>query len=241
MILIENSPGGVPALFDTPRAQIRAETADEVMPALAALDAAQAEGRWIAGTLSYEAGYALEDRLSPLMPAGRRLPLLAFGICDGPLPAGLFLQRAHDEAPTASLDRAAASWSAEDHATAFARVLDYIRAGDIYQVNLTMRMRSRRRGSALGLYGALRARQPVGHGAFVALPDMPTLISRSPELFFETDPSGRIETRPMNGTTPRASNPAHDAALKLGLRNSATDTADHHMTVPLLRNYLSRF
>jgi para-aminobenzoate synthetase component 1 len=103
-----------------------------------------------------------------------------------------------------------------------------------------MPMRARRAGPALGLYGALAARQPVGHGAFVALPECPVLISRSPELFFATDATGRIETRPMKGTAPRASNPAHDAALRLELQQSVKNRAENLMIVDLLRNDISR-
>lgn len=240
MILIENGPGGVPALFDIPRALIRADAAEEVLPALSALDTAQQAGLWAAGFLSYEAGYALEDRLAPLMPAERRLPLLAFGLYDAPIPAGEVLARAEAEAPAAGLSPPCPAWDAARHAGAVRRVLDYIGAGDIYQVNLTMRMTARRSGSALGLFGALRARQPVGQGALVALADIPTLISRSPELFFATDATGRIETRPMKGTAPRASNPAHDAALRIGLQASLKDRAENLMIVDLLRNDISR-
>ena len=94
---------------------------------------------------------------------------------------------------------------------AFERVADYIRAGDIYQANLTMPIdgplaRASRRRSMRGL----AARQPVGHGALVALPGA-TLLSRSPELFFALDGAGGIEARPMKGTAPRDADPARDA------------------------------
>ncbi|WP_413873916.1 aminodeoxychorismate synthase component I [Albidovulum sp.] len=240
MILIENGPGGRPAVFDAPRRIIRAETAAGLVPALEALDTARAAGLWAAGFLSYEAGYALEPRLADLMPAARRLPLLAFGLYDAPAPAGPALARAAAEAAAARLGPATPSWTAADHAAAMERVLAWIRAGDIYQANLTMPMRARRAGPALGLYGALAARQPVGHGAFVALPECPVLISRSPELFFATDATGRIETRPMKGTAPRASNPAHDAALRLELQQSVKNRAENLMIVDLLRNDISR-
>jgi para-aminobenzoate synthetase component 1 len=240
MILIENGPGGGPALFDAPGRIIRAETADEVAPALAALDAARAAGLWAAGFLSYETGYALEPRLAGLMPSRRSLPLLAFGLYGSPLAAGAVLARAGAEAAGARLSPATPDWSAAEHAAAMARVLDYIGAGDIYQTNLTMQMRAAFAGTPLGLYGALRARQPVGHGALVALPDCPVLVSRSPELFFSTNADGVIETRPMKGTAPRASNPAHDAALRLELQQSVKNRAENLMIVDLLRNDISR-
>ena len=240
MILVEDGPNSAPAHFDHPRRLIRADGAGDVAPALAALDAALAEGLWIAGFASYELGYALEPRLAPLMPGDRRLPLLAFGVYEAPDDATRFLDQAGGEAADASLSAPEPCWTAGDHGSALARIHDYIAAGDIYQANLTMRMRARRTGSAPGLYAALRARQPVRHGAYVDLPDLPVLLSRSPELFFATDAAGRIETRPMKGTAPRASNPAHDAALKMELQQSLKNRAENLMIVDLLRNDISR-
>lgn len=240
MILLENGPHGRPALFDRPLDMIRADTPVEVGPALAAIDAAQAAGHWLAGYASYELGYALEDRLLPLLPPDRRMPLLAFGVHDRPAEAEAFLARAASEATSAHLGPARPGWSTAHHGAALARILDYIAAGDIYQANLTMPMQAIASGSPLGLYGALRARQPVAHGAFIDFPDMPAILSRSPELFFATDASGRIETRPMKGTAPRASNPAHDAALKLELQQSIKNRAENLMIVDLLRNDISR-
>lgn len=240
MILLEHGPDGAPTLFDRPRRVIRADGLDEVATALAELDRASSAGFWIAGFASYELGYALEPHLTALMPEGRRLPLLAFGLYDAPENAGPALARAGAEIGAARLSRPKPVWSAADHGAALSSIHDYIAAGDIYQANLTMQMRATRSGSALGLYGALAARQPVRHGAFVALDDLPILISRSPELFFATDANGRIETRPMKGTAPRASNPAHDAALRMELQQSLKNRAENLMIVDLLRNDISR-
>ena len=94
MILIEDGPQGRPALFDGAERLVLAETAAQVAPALAELDAARAAGKWVAGMIAYEAGYALEQRLLPLMPPDRSGPLLAFGIYDAPVPADAVLAEA---------------------------------------------------------------------------------------------------------------------------------------------------
>lgn len=240
MIVLEHGPGQRPALFAAPRAVIRADTTAEVEGALAALDRARAQGLWLAGFASYELGYALEPRLAALMPPVRDVPLLLFGAFDAPDDATPFLARAMAEAPAARLSAARPDWTAGDHAAAIGRLLDYIGAGDIYQANLTMPMRAASEGSAEGLYGALKARQAVDYGAFVRFDDCPAILSRSPELFFATTADGAIETRPMKGTAPRASNPAHDAALKMELRNSIKNRAENLMIVDLLRNDISR-
>ncbi|MCJ7872242.1 hypothetical protein [Phaeobacter sp. J2-8] len=81
----ETAKGSV--VFDRPSEVIVAHTASDVPAALAAMTAAQAAGRWLAGFASYELGYALEPRLAALMPENRRMPLLMFGCFDGPTPA----------------------------------------------------------------------------------------------------------------------------------------------------------
>ncbi|MCT8329787.1 aminodeoxychorismate synthase component I [Albidovulum sediminis] len=240
MILLENGPLGEAALFAGPARVIRADAAHEVDAALDALDAARAGGAWLAGYASYELGLALEPKLAPLMPARPGGPLLHFGVYDAPVSAVAALAQAGAEAPGAALGHPVPAWDRTAHAGAVRRVRDYIAAGDVYQVNLTMQMTVAASGTPLGIYGALRQRQPVAHGAVVALPDAPVILSRSPELFFATDATGRMETRPMKGTAPRASNPAHDAALKLGLQESAKDRAENLMIVDLLRNDISR-
>jgi para-aminobenzoate synthetase component 1 len=98
-----------------------------------------------------------------------------------------------------------------------------------------------RAGTALGLYGALRARQSVGYGAFADLgAGVPVLISRSPELFVRTDANGRIESRPMKGTAPRDPDPVRDAELAEDLRGSEKGRAENLMIVDLLRNDIAR-
>ena len=132
--------------------------------------------------------------------------------------------------------------SAEDYAAAFARVKDYIGAGDCYQINLTFPLRSRLvEGTALGLYGALKARQAVGFGAYADMgPGGAVLISRSPELFIKTDAAGRIESRPMKGTALRDADPVQDAEVAEALRQSQKDRAENLMIVDLLRNDISK-
>ncbi|TAG29050.1 MAG: aminodeoxychorismate synthase component I, partial [Rhodobacterales bacterium] len=97
MILLEHGPADRPALFQAPRRVIAAWTPAEVLPALQRAEAARAKGAWIAGYVGYEAGYALEPKLSHLMPRKRPGPLLALGIFDGPSEAGPVLAKAADE------------------------------------------------------------------------------------------------------------------------------------------------
>ena len=240
MILCENGPGAKPALFDGAEQRVVAWQAAEVAPALSRLDAARARGFWVAGHIAYEAGYALEPKLVALTPEPIEGPLLAFGVYAGPQDAGHLLQRAADLAPSVDLTPIAPLVSRAAYGAAFDQVKAFIAAGDCYQINLTFPLHGHLTGPALGLYGALRARQAVGHGAFVDLGAGPVLVSRSPELFVRLDAGGRIEARPMKGTAPRDVDPVRDAELAEALRGSEKDQAENLMIVDLLRNDLSR-
>jgi para-aminobenzoate synthetase component 1 len=213
--------------------EIIAQNIDDVPSALDRLDAARSSGFWLAGYASYELGYALEPRLESAMPQDRILPLLRFGVFKSPT-----------DAPTLTaaggLETFRPRWDHEQYATAFEAVHQYIGSGNIYQANLTFPIDARAHGSALGIYAALAVRQPVGHGVLVEQPDAPALLSRSPELFFETDRFGRIQTRPMKGTLPRLNDPAKDAAQCEILASDEKNQAENLMIVDLLRNDLSR-
>ncbi|PZQ49505.1 MAG: aminodeoxychorismate synthase component I [Rhodovulum sulfidophilum] len=229
---VDHGPGGVPARFAAPLETLTAREPAEVPAAIAAAEAALAAGRWIAGYASYELGYAVEPKLAPLMPAGRATPLLCLGVFAGP-------EAARPAAPGGALSAFAPRWDLATYAEAFERVADYIRAGDIYQVNLTFPLDGRWEGDAAALAAALAQGQPVGHGALVRLGPV-TLLSRSPELFFALDGRGGIETRPMKGTAPRAVDPAEDAGLAAALAADAKNRAENLMIVDLLRNDVSR-
>ncbi|WP_101340752.1 aminodeoxychorismate synthase component I [Cereibacter azotoformans] len=240
MFLCENGPEGGPALFGDAVETVIVDEPQALRPALARLDELRAKGLWIAGTVAYEAGLVFEPRLAPLMPTRRDEPLLVFGAFRGPDPGGPMLARAAAEAAEVRLAPFRPRIARADYDAAFARLMAHIAAGDCYQVNLTFPFDGQLvAGSALGVYGALRARQPVGQGAFCALGG-PVAISASPELFFDCDAEGRISTRPMKGTAPRDPDPARDAAFAQALRDSEKGRAENLMIVDLLRNDIGR-
>ncbi len=223
-----------PAWFNAPRQLISAWHACDVSGALAQIDAARAAGSWVAGYASYELGYALEPKLAELMPQRRKLPLLQFGVYDAPTIAAPLA------GGVASLQDFKPLWDAKAYQSAFDTVKAAIGAGDIYQANLTYPIDAQAKGSAEALYGALIARQPVGHGALVVQDALPTLLSRSPELFFRTDADGVIETRPMKGTQPRSDDASEDLQRKEFLMTDEKSRAENLMIVDLLRNDISR-
>lgn len=232
-IVFDHGSEGGAVRFEQPLRLVTAWDPDEAAAAFAALDAARAEGFWLAGYASYELGYALEPRLAPLMPEDRDLPLLQFGVYAAPEAATL-------ESGPAEMGAHAPRWDADRYALAFQQVHDLIGAGDIYQANLTFPIDAQTVGSAAALYKALTDRQPVGFGALIEQPGLPAILSRSPELFFRTDARGVIETRPMKGTQPRSTDRGKDARLRAFLATDEKNLAENLMIVDLLRNDISR-
>jgi para-aminobenzoate synthetase component 1 len=233
-IRFDHGPDEAASLFAQAERLIVAHTPEEVPGALAALDAARAEGYWLAGFASYELGHALEPRLAPYMPARRRLPLLQFGTYAAPGPAAPL------RAGPAAFGEMAPDWDQARYSRAFEAVHNYICAGDIYQANLTFPLRMTAQGTPQALYAALCAIQPVRYGALIEAAGLPAILSRSPELFFRTHADGRIETRPMKGTQPRSADAAEDARRRFFLQSDAKNRAENLMIVDLLRNDISR-
>ena len=232
-IRFDQGPAGPGTRFDRPAEVIRADTAEDVPQALAALDAARAQGAWLAGYASYELGYALEPRLSDRMPEGRRLPLLCFGVYDRPVVGDL-------PTPAGGVTSFKPRWDEVRYTRAFEQVHDAIGAGDIYQANLTFPIDLALDGDSAALYAALTAGQPVGHGALIQQDGLPDILSRSPELFFRTNADRGIETRPMKGTQPRSPDKVEDARRRAFLSSDEKNRAENLMIVDLLRNDISR-
>lgn len=226
--------------FAQPLRVIRADSVDQVPAALADLETVRQAGHWLAGYASYELGYALEPKLAGLMPQERRLPLICFGVYEGPQQAVVREASPHGVADDAGLQALLPRWSFQRYAEAFAQVNHNIGRGDIYQANLTFPIDAAANGTSQALYAALVAHQPVGHGALVLQEGLPDILSRSPELFFRTDATGRIETRPMKGTQPRSTDPVADAKARDFLRQDEKNRAENLMIVDLLRNDISR-
>lgn len=130
------------------------------------------------------------------------------------------------------------SISRADYSRAFATVQEYIRAGDIYQANLTFPLTADYAGDPLALYAALRTRARAGYGG-VIWTGQTHYLSFSPELFFALK-DRRITTKPMKGTAPRLADPAADAEAAAHLRTDPKQRAENLMIVDLLRNDLSR-
>lgn len=129
-----------------------------------------------------------------------------------------------------------------DHYLArIARVVDYIRAGDVFQTNLAQRFTATAPDGmdAFTLYRRMRHLAPGPFSAFITGGDC-ALAAVSPERFLSVDAQGHVETRPIKGTRPRHAEPARDQELADQLAHSAKDRAENLMILDLMRNDLSR-
>jgi para-aminobenzoate synthetase component I len=126
----------------------------------------------------------------------------------------------------------------ERYLDAVRRILDYLAAGDAYQVNLTQPFVAPLVASAPALYARLARTHPVPYGAYFDLGGA-QLVANSPELFLRRR-GDRLETRPIKGTRARGASPARDAALAAELARDPKEGAEHVMIVDLERNDLGR-
>lgn len=142
-------------------------------------------------------------------------------------------------APTFALQ---GSWqsnmSRAEYGEKFARIQEYLAAGDCYQINLTQRFSAPYQGDEWQAYCLLATANKAPFSAFIRLPES-ALLSLSPERFLLLD--GRhIETKPIKGTRPRHPDPATDRQVARELAQADKDRSENLMIVDLLRNDIGR-
>lgn len=189
-------------------------------------------GRWI-GYLSYDLG-RLFEQLPMRADDDLRLPLFAFTYC---APAA---ERSYAPEPEYGRSEAPlrSTFTRAQYEAAVRKAIDYIRAGDVFQVNLSQRFTAGLSLHPSIVYKWLVRERPARYGAYLGLGDF-AILSNSPELFLkvQSDPATkrrRVITRPIKGTRPRAE------GMDAELRDSAKDQAELNMIVDLERNDLGR-
>jgi para-aminobenzoate synthetase component 1 len=141
-----------------------------------------------------------------------------------------------------SIEDARPNFTPSEYRRAVQRCIDYIAAGDIFQVNLSQRFEVETDLDPLRIYRTLRRRNPAWYACYLDFREAGArcaVLSSSPELFLRVR-GRRVVTRPIKGTRPRVGRPEVDAAAKADLLASAKDNAELAMIVDLLRNDLGR-
>ena len=284
----DSEPGASPStaptrLFTEPLRVCVANCPAELPNLFEEIERAVAAGLSAAGYFAYECGAFFEPTAAaPVKPPGQRAaePLAWFGIyrkphlfdhqtgvfSEGDPPGFAQFRAALDhEPPGNSAVECTLSITEEQYAQRIAAIHEWIRAGDVYQLNFTVPLRVRAHGNSAALYCRLRSLQPAPYGAFLHTQPGRRILSFSPELSFRlenddsqkgpvshpcdvlpsqgwesTTPSRRITTRPMKGTAPRGRTTSEDRALAGWLRNDPKNRAENVMIVDLLRSDLGR-
>lgn len=187
--------------------------------------------RWV-GYLGYDLGRAFENLASP-PPDGPQVSLYAFGMEPRP---ELIAYDDFGQDPVVVTSRRRLT-SRAGYLRSVERALAYIRAGDVFQVNLAQTFAADFDGDVREVWRRLRQNAPGAYDAFLYFGDV-VLVSNSPELFFRVDllPDGRrrIVNRPIKGTRPRL------PGMDVELLRSEKDQAELTMIVDLQRNDLGR-
>ena len=143
-------------------------------------------------------------------------------------------------APTKLATNIARNFSRNDYEKMVAKIIEYIRAGDIFQANMTQQFTAIKNDGVanINVYRRLRASNPAPFAAYLDFGDI-TIASSSPERFLSVQ-DRIVDTRPVKGTIKRSNDKVADAELKEVLATSEKDVAENTMIVDLMRNDLSR-
>lgn len=140
--------------------------------------------------------------------------------------------------PVSLLPRLTSNFDRAGYLATVRRAVEYVHAGDCFQVNIAQRLLHPAMWPPLELYGRLRERNPAPFAGYFDF-GAGVVLSASPERFLRVE-DGEVETRPIKGTRPRGRSPEEDAARAAELLASAKDRAENVMIVDLLRNDLGR-
>ncbi|MEA3198743.1 MAG: para-aminobenzoate synthetase component [Thermoplasmata archaeon] len=213
---------------------------------------------WRVALLGYDAG-RLVERLPSLARDDTRLPQVLLHRFEAAYVAGdlravddaaglRLAERAKADPPPRAAGRAGPLAPSLPRAR-FERMVHeakaHVRAGDVFQVNLSHRLEGDCDADPVALYARLARANPAPHAAFLQSGPLPedaegfVVLSASPERLVRVA-DGRIEARPIAGTRPRGADPEEDAALVEELRRDGKEQAEHAMMVDLARNDLGR-
>jgi para-aminobenzoate synthetase/4-amino-4-deoxychorismate lyase len=216
--------------YDSPQQVVSTHVIDEVFTALQQVEhLVESRGWYAAGFVSYEAAQGFNAKLKTHAPG--TLPLVCFGLFSG---------RRRLDSLQGAPDVSTSTWRMLDQPETYqdnvASIRKHIAAGDIYQVNLTTRLRSSARVS-FGTFCRIARNAP--YAAYIGAQDF-EIVSASPELFFQCDQDS-VTCRPMKGTAPRGFSVVQDEAQAQWLQHSVKNRAENLMITDMVRNDLGQF
>ena len=251
VLLYDNGPTNITdghektsLLFTNPSEILIAKTFEEVDCVLSRIDKLVAQGHHVAGYIAYEVAAAFEVKVSAAITKLPDEALIWMMVCDAPFQ--LSSQQVSDlihESNTgterhAQINMSVPSKDIESYTASIEKILSYIQAGDVYQINYTFTNEIKVTGDILALYNQLRNSQPVAYGAYINTGEY-NILSFSPELFVERK-EGMLTSRPMKGTIARGKTILEDQANINFLKTDPKSKAENLMIVDLIRNDMSK-
>lgn len=191
---------------------------------------AQAEHLHAVGYVAYEASHAFDNKFPKRDIA---IPLVCFALFtdETKLDSLAELYAPADASPN--------YWQLTESQQSFeskvSRIREMIGAGEVYQINLTSRMRQ---SEVVTLADFARWSQDMPYAVYLEGPEL-TLCSASPELFFQRE-EGVVWSKPMKGTVGRQSEATADESSALWLQQSRKNRAENVMITDMVRNDLAR-
>ena len=222
-----------PLLFKKPVSIIAAYNPAALKSCFDEIERALKSGYYLAGFLSYEAGYVFEPRLQ--QERNYDFPLCYMGVYG---PPEHYLPWPATSCRSATLKNLRLNISQERYFANIAAIRDYIAQGDVYQITYCLKLLFDFQGSPWHLYRSLLKEQPVPYPAYIETEEF-DILSLSPEKFLKKN-SDRIITKPMKGTWPRGDTFVSDFIERVRFGHDRKNRAENVMIADLLRNDLGR-
>ena len=220
--------------FTQPIKELKTRDLAEVADLLAQVESYQEQGYYVVGYVSYEAAPAFEEKLAVYKAPLLAEYLLYFTVHDRVETSPIPLTYEEVDLPSKWQEET----SATDYEKAIAQIHHHLRQGDTYQVNYTVQLKQELSSNPFATYNRMVVEQEAGYNAYVEHDEM-TVISMSPELFFEQN-DRELTTRPMKGTTQRGLTDQEDLAQASWLEQDPKNRSENMMIVDLLRNDMNR-
>ncbi len=254
-LLLESSRPAASTLsrvFTDPVRVLEARTTSDIPDLFPQIEDAVQQGHFAAGFFAYECGAFFEP--STALRRDRNNELLAWlGIYERCYrfdhTIGRFLDgepanfNAGPELSTDLPPLVSLALDEQQFKAHIVKIHQWIRAGDVYQLNFTFSVHIKTELLPSALYQRLRAVQPVDYGGFLHCQEGRHILSLSPELFFREQQQGgkrHITTRPMKGTAHRGRTTSEDREIANRLAADPKNCAENVMIVDLIRNDLGR-
>ncbi len=224
-------------LFFKPKKVVRIKNLKNLDESLLEVDRLIEKGFVGYSLMNYEAGYLFEKTLNKYLP--RNENLIQFFFYDAKNVESIRSASIDlNESESYKINKFKLNTSENEFKNSIGKIKTYIKEGDTYQVNYTIKGKFYFEGSYTGLFSNLVFNQSAQYIAVINN-NGKIIISLSPEMFFEIK-RGIIVSKPMKGTSRRGIENSADSLARYELQHSVKNRAENVMIVDLIRNDLGK-